>query len=277
MTILRREDYPEQLPRPEAVLAYQLELWGKSRDVAGTDIPWGDDVYQRVAVYPASEPNGTTFAFIHGGRWTSGHKEAMAFMAPGFHAAGITFASLGHRLAPNSYDEGFPDLCSGLACLASNAERFDCDPGRIFVGGHSSGGHYAAQLAVTGDWQSRHGLPRDVIKGCLPISGVYDVSSDADFDDWPPPCLKEGDDGREKSPQYRVAEIPPPFLVTWGGEDYPFLIPQAKEFARALADSGGDVETLEVPGLTHFTVLGDGADPAGEWNRRAVAWITAHS
>ena len=195
----------------------------------------------------------------------------------GFHAAGITFASLGHRLAPNSYDEGFPDLCSGLACLASNAERFDCDPGRIFVGGHSSGGHYAAQLAVTGDWQSRHGLPRDVIKGCLPISGVYDVSSDADFDDWPPPCLKEGDDGREKSPQYRVAEIPPPFLVTWGGEDYPFLIPQAKEFARALADSGGDVETLEVPGLTHFTVLGDGADPAGEWNRRAVAWITAHS
>lgn len=277
MTLLRREDYPDQLPRPEPILAHQQELWKKSRDVEGTDIAWGDDIYQRIAIYPAPQPTGAVFAFIHGGRWTSGHKEAMAFMAPGFHAAGVTFASLGHRLAPNSYDEGFPDLCNGLACLSANVDRFGGDPNLIFVGGHSSGGHYAAQLSVTRDWQARHGLARDVIKGCLPVSGVYDVSSDADFADWPPPCLKEGDDGREKSPQYRIAEPPPPFLVTWGGEDYPFLIPQAKEFAKALADGGGEVESLEFPGLTHFTVLGEGADPSGPWTTRATAWISEHA
>ncbi|MBT7360749.1 MAG: alpha/beta hydrolase [Rhodospirillaceae bacterium] len=276
MALLKREDYPDQLPRPEAVLAYQQELWEKSRDVEGADVAWGDDIYQRVSIYPAPNPNGDVFAFIHGGRWTSGHKEAMAFMAPGFHAAGITFASLGHRLAPATYDDGFPDLCNGLACLSANVDRVGGDPQRIFIGGHSSGGHYAAQLAVTRDWQARHGLARDVIKGCLPISGVYDVSSEADFDDWPPPCLSDGDDGREKSPQYRIAETPPPSLVTWGSEDYPFLIPQGKAFAQALADGGGDVETLEIPGKTHFTVLGEGADPAGAWNKRAVSWISEH-
>ena len=148
MSLLTREDYPDQLPRPEPVLAFQQELWDKSRDVAGTDIAWGDDIYQRVAIYPAPEPTGAVLAFIHGGRWTSGHKEAMAFMAPGLHASGITFASLGHRLAPHSYEDGFPDLCNGLACLSANVDRFGGDPGRIFVGGHSSGGHYAAQLAA---------------------------------------------------------------------------------------------------------------------------------
>ncbi|MEP4377489.1 MAG: alpha/beta hydrolase [Alphaproteobacteria bacterium] len=276
MTLLRREDYPDQLPRPEAVLEYQQLLWDKSRDIEGTDIAWGDDIYQRVSIYPAPEPNGDVFAFIHGGRWTSGHKEAMAFMAPGFHAAGITFASLGHRLAPAKYEDGFPDLCNGLACLSANVDRVGGNPQRIFIGGHSSGGHYAAQLAVTRDWQARHGLSRDVIKGCLPISGVYDVSSDADFDDWPPPCLGEGDDGHEKSPLYRIAEVPPPFLVTWGSEDYPFLIPQAKAFAQAITDGKGEADTLEIPGKTHFTVLGDGADPAGAWNKRAVNWISQH-
>ena len=275
MPLLRREDYPPQVPRPEPILEFQSELWERSRDVEGVDIAWGDDIYQHISIYPADDPNGTVFTFIHGGRWSSGHKEAMAFMAPAFHDAGITFASLGHRLAPNHYEQGFSDICNGIACLAANVDRHAGDAHRIFVGGHSSGGHYAAQAAVTRDWQARHGLPRDVIKGCLPISGVYDVSSNADMDSWPPPCLEEGNDGWEKSPLYRLAETPPPFLVSWGSDDYPFLIPQAKEFASALAEAGADVETLEMAGETHFSVLGVGANPCGEWSRRAVDWIGA--
>ena len=275
MPLLRLEDYPPQQPRPEAILAVQNDLWERSRGIEGVDVAWGDDIYQHISIYPAPEPNGAVLAFIHGGRWTSGHKEAMAFMAPGFHAAGITFASLGHRLAPHQYDEGFPDLCNGIACLAANADRHGGDPHRIFVGGHSSGGHYAAQLAVTRDWQARHGLARDVIKGCLPISGVYDVSSTADYADWPPPCLAEGDDGYEKSPMHRLAETPPPFLVSWGSDDYPFLIPQAKAFATAVMDAGADVETLEMDGKTHFSVMGEGAEPGGVWSERATAWINA--
>ena len=275
MPLLILEDYPPQQPRPEAILAVQNDLWERSRGIEGVDVAWGDDIYQHISIYPAPEPNGAVLAFIHGGSWTSGHKEAMAFMAPGLHAAGITFASLGHRLAPHQYDEGFPDLCNGIACLAANADRHGGDPHRIFVGGHSSGGHYAAQLAVTRDWQARHGLARDVIKGCLPISGVYDVSSTADYADWPPPCLAEGDDGHEKSPMHRLAETPPPFLVSWGSDDYQFLIPQAKAFATAVMDAGADVETLEMDGKTHFSVMGEGAEPGGVWSERATAWINA--
>jgi arylformamidase len=273
MSLLRREDYPPQLPRPEPVLEFQASLWEASRGIAGIDVAWGDDIYQRVAIYPAPAPSGPVFAFVHGGRWTSGHKEAMAFMAPSFHAAGITFASIGHRLAPSLYDDGFSDICNGIACLVANVDRHGGNPGRLFLGGHSSGGHYAAQIAVTRDWQARQGLARDVIKGCLPVSGVYDVSKGA-FEDWPPPCLGEGDDGRAKSPNHRIDETPPPFLVAWGSDDYAFLIPQAKDFAAALDAAGGAVESLEVPGKTHFSVLGEGAAPGGLWAQRAVAWIS---
>lgn len=277
MGLLRLTDYPPQIPRPQASMDFQARAWELSEPVEGIDIAWGDDVYQRIALYPAENPNGTVFAFIHGGRWTSGYKETMGFVAPTFTKAGITFASLGHRLAPNHYAEGFHDVSNGIACLAKVAGEHGGDASKIFVGGHSSGGHYAAQLALTGDWQSGLGLPGDAIKGCLPVSGVYDVSQEGGMGDWPPPCLKEGQDGRAESPIHRIDGTPPPFLVGWGSDDYPFLIPQAKALAEALKAAGGDVETIELAGKTHFSVLIDGADEGGEWSEKALGWLKAHA
>ena len=47
------------------------------------------------------------------------------------------------------------------------------DPGRLFVGGHSAGGHLAALAALSKGWTEQRGLPDTVIRGALPISGTY--------------------------------------------------------------------------------------------------------
>ena len=74
---------------------------------------------------------------MHGGGWTNGYKEWMAFMAPAFTAAGVTFATVGYRLAPkNLFPAGVDDAIAALAWLHDNAAAFDCDPARIFLGGH---------------------------------------------------------------------------------------------------------------------------------------------
>jgi acetyl esterase/lipase len=60
-------------------------------------------------------PLGPLFIFIHGGGWTGGYKKTMAFMAPEFCRQGITFASLGYRLAPDHvFPVGLED-CAGIA------------------------------------------------------------------------------------------------------------------------------------------------------------------
>jgi hypothetical protein len=46
------------------------------------------------------------------------------------------------------------------------------DARRIFLGGRSAGGHLASLLAVRRDWQAVHGLPEDVLRGCISVSGV---------------------------------------------------------------------------------------------------------
>src|SRR5919109_634147 len=62
---------------------------------------------------------------------------------------------------------------AALTWVARNAGSFGGDAGRIYVSGHSSGGHQAGVLAAT-DWRSL-GLPADVVKGYVLISGMYDL------------------------------------------------------------------------------------------------------
>lgn len=275
MPLLKIEDYPPQVPRPKASAEYFKDVSALCQGIEGIDVAYGDDLYQHIALFVPEAPNGSVLAFIHGGRWSYGYKESAAFMAPAFNAAGITLASIGHRLSPHRYDAGFADVSRAIAWLANNVSDYGGDPERIFVSGHSSGGHYATQLAVTRDWQAREGVSRDVIRGCLPISGVYDLTLEGYKGEGRPPCISEGGDGRTESPVLRLHETPPPFLITWGSDDYPFLIPQAKTFATAVGDAGGNAESLELPGKTHFTVHSEGAAGKGGWTERALAWIAA--
>ncbi len=275
MPLMRIEDYPPQPPRAEASQAYQQTVNELSYGVDGIDVAYGDDIYQHIALFVPEAPNGQMLAYIHGGRWSYGYKESAAFMAPAFNDAGIIFASIGHRLFPNKYEAGFADVSRAIGWLSNHASDYGGDSQRIFVSGHSSGGHYASQLAVTRDWQSREGIARDVIRGCLPISGVYDLTEEGYRGQEPPPCLPEGADGRQESPLHRIKDKPPPFLITWGSDDYPFLIPQAQQFAQAVEDAGGEAETLELAGKTHFTVHSEGAAGDGAWTQKALSWISS--
>ena len=97
---MRIEDYPPQEPFSEFAMPYVEEVTRISEGHDGVDYFYGDDPYQGIALHVSETPNATVFAFIHGGGWTSGYREHMNFMAPGFLAAGVTFASIGYRLAP---------------------------------------------------------------------------------------------------------------------------------------------------------------------------------
>src|SRR5690606_18240698 len=106
--------------------------------------------------------------------------EWMAFMAPPLNEAGVSFASIGYRLAlQHVFPSGLDDAAAALRWLYEHAADYGYDRDRIFIGGHSAGGHYASLLAVRRDWQTGFGLPIDVVRGCLPVSGVYDFGAES--------------------------------------------------------------------------------------------------
>lgn len=264
------QHYPTQEPFSEAANAYHEEVARRGRDLGGEDIQYGGDPYQSILIFRPPAPNGTILAFFHGGGWTNGYKEWMAFMAPSFMAAGITFASVGYRLAPRVvFPVGFQDASAGVEWLSRNAARFDADPERVFVGGHSAGGHYAALMALTS--------LSNVVRGCLPISGVYDFGPDSGLT-VRPRFLGAPHSGNENlaSPILHVGAKAPPFLIAHGSDDFPHLIRQAERMEGALAAKNADVRRIILQGCNHFSASYVGGDRKGPWVPLALEWIADH-
>jgi arylformamidase len=70
-------------------------------------------------------------------------------------------------------DELVRQCRASIAWVWRHADSFNGDPGRLFVSGHSAGGHLVAMLMAT-DWPA-FGAPADVLKGGCGISGLYDL------------------------------------------------------------------------------------------------------
>ena len=266
------EDYPPQEPLSEVGRAFAEEVMRRAAGVEGTEQFYGDDPYQGITLHAPANPNGSVLAFVHGGGWTSGYKEHLDFMAPAFTDAGVVFASIGYRLAPRHvFPTGANDVASGIAWLHRHVAEYGGDPSRLFIGGHSAGGHYTALLAVRRDWQAALGLPEGVVRGCLPISGVYRFGEGSGLSAQPRFLGPEENDG-PASPIHNI-DATPPFLLAHGGDDFPHLMVQAEAMEGALADAGGDVERIALEGRNHFSACYAGGETDGPWVGRALAWM----
>lgn len=257
---MKLADYPPQEPLSEAGQAYSVECWRRSEGIAYREAAYGADPYQRVSVFDAQRPDGRILLFWHGGGWTSGYKEWLGFMAPAFTAAGVTFVSAGYRLAPQHvFPAALDDCLSALHWVAQNLK------GSVYIGGHSAGGHYAALIAARGGASK--------VKGCLPISGVYEFGEGSGLTMRPRFLGRDAATDRLASPRYQLAAPLPPFLVAYGTEDFPHLIPQAERFVEAVRAAGGRAEGLPMEGLTHFTASYAGGEAGGEWVGAALRFM----
>ncbi len=215
--------------------------------------------------------------FFHGGGWTNGYKEWMAFMAPALVAQGVTFVSAGYRLAPaHLFPVGLDDCADALAWVARNIDAYGGSAQRIFVGGHSAGGHYAALLAVSAAWRAERALRLNIVRGCLPVSGVYRFGADSGMAVRPRflGAVADGSAEAAASPLLHIdRSVCPPFLLTHGSRDFPHLINQAQQMAQALQDAGVPVQTQVLDDCDHFDASVACGDPGKPWVARATAWM----
>jgi acetyl esterase/lipase len=274
---MKLADYPPQEPLSALGASYQERVLARGAGIEGREFAYGDDPYQRLLVYPADAATGDVLVFFHGGGWTSGYKEWMAFMAPALQARGITLVTPGYRLAPGHlFPVGVDDAADALAWVHAHAAEHGGNARRIFVGGHSSGGHYAALLAATADWRRARGLPADVVRGCLPVSGVYLFDAESGLTMRPRFLgpAGEGDKAAAASPLLRIdSGACAPFLLSWGSRDFPHLIVQGRQMLEALQRAGVAAEAFVFEGADHFEAsLACGQVESG-WPDRASAWM----
>ncbi len=254
----------------EKALAWSKEVRREVR--CDLDLPYGADDRQKLDVYLPENPGSArmpVLMFLHGGYWVLGHKDTLGFMAPPITLAPAILVTAGYRLAPGAkYPEQVDDCRNALKWVYENISGYGGDPDRIFVGGHSAGGHLASLISLQRDRLPEFGLPQEVAKGCFPVSAVFDVTdSPADRRE---AFLSDPDHARGANPVYNTAGNTVPFFLEIGENDFPNLRNQHAAMLRSLESEGGRVEAMERLGHNHFEISLEHGHMGNPWSRQVV-------
>jgi arylformamidase len=235
------------------------------------DLAYGPTAAEKLDLIapPAGEgKRAPLMVFVHGGYWQNLDKRDCAALAPAFVKSGIAYATINYTLAPVAgLDEIVRQVRSCLAWLWRNAPQLGCDPNRIFVGGHSAGGHIAAMLAAT-DWTKLGGLPADLLKGAFAVSGIYDLEPIRLS--YQNPVLKLDEGTVRRNSPILLKPSTSRILLTVGEKEPEEFQRQQKEFAAAWKKHGAAVEIVDADRLHHFDILGKFGDPKHPIGRAAL-------
>src|ERR1700688_1171487 len=148
-----------------------------------------------------------------------------------------------------------------IAWTYKNAASFSGDTNRFYIGGHSSGGHLCGVALVT-DWQKDFGLPADMVKGGLCMSGMYDMkpvrlSKRSSY-------VKFTDDMEQAMSSLRqLDQLRAPIIVTYGTNETPEFQRQSRDFAAAVKAAGKPIELIEGPNFNHLEMCESLGNPYG--------------
>lgn len=219
---------------------------------ARLDIAYGATPRERLDFFPCGRPGAPTVVYIHGGYWQFNDKEPYAFFGESLLPAGFNLVLVEYTLAPAArMDRIVAEIRRSLAWVIDHAGELGVDPARVFVAGHSAGGHLTAMAMNE---------PR--VAGGIAISGIFDLE---------PIRLnylneKLGLDVAEaqrNSPMLHLPSRAAPLVVTVGLDELPELVRQSKEYAEAWQKAGLKGRYLPVPGHEHFSILEELAKPDG--------------
>ena len=216
------------------------------------DLRYGGEPRQRLDFFACGTSGAPTLAYIHGGYWQLNDKEPYAFLGETLLPAGFNLALLEYTLAPAArMDQIVAEVRAAVAWVIDHADELGGDPRRVFVAGHSAGGHLTA--AAMGDAR---------VAGGLAISGIYDLE---------PIRLNylndklglDADEAARNSPILHLPSSAAPLVVSVGLDELPELIRQSEEYWAAWHGKGLPGQYVPLTGHEHFSILEELAQPSG--------------
>ena len=241
-----------------------LKVLGKPERVA-----YGAAEIEKVDIYKTRRANAPVMIYLHGGAWRNGRSAQNAYLAEPFVKAGAHFINVEfNNVGEVDGDIGpMVDQCRrAVAWIYRNAASFGGDPNALYLSGHSSGGHLAGCVVIT-EWE-KQGLPRDILKGALLGSGMYDLK---------PPrrsarsrYVKFTDAMEEAlSAQRHLDRIHTPLVLVHGTLETPDFQRQTRDFHAALRVAGKPVTLIIAKGHNHFELGESLGNPYGVMGRAA--------
>jgi len=234
-------------------------------------VAYGPTPSETLDIFPAEKLCSPIHIFFHGGYWHSLTSRDFAFVAEGLVRNGIMAVLVNYPLCPSvNIDEIVRQSRAAAAWTYRNAEDFDGNPERISVSGHSAGGHLTGMLLST-DWEKNHGLPPNLIKGFLPVSGLFDLKP-FPFSWLQPKLLLTSEQVLRNSPVFLKPVYTPHVMVAVGADESHEFQRQSKNYTIFLQKHGVHAEYLSMPGKNHFNIIHDFLGDGGPLGKKIIEW-----
>ncbi len=256
-----------------------FEEWDRRSQQTRRELPgelnvaYGSHPLETMDIFFSGQPNAPLLVFIHGGYWQGLDKNQFSHIADGFVKAGVATAVVNYGLAPDvNMDEIVRQNHKALAWIWHQGNNFGYDPDRIYVCGHSAGGHLAVLLAAT-DWASfDQALPPHLINGICAVSGIFDLE---------PIRLCYLNDvlgmdvtvSKRNSPLYNLPDKPIPLILAVGELETDEFHRQTQIFAKSWRSKGFPVDIIHMAGFHHYSVVNEIARAKSPLNQALLGQI----
>lgn len=204
------------------------------------------DVY-----FPKDTTNVSTIVWFHGGGLEFGEKQ----LPEGLLEKGVVVVTVNYRMHPKvKHPVYIEDAAAAVAWTFKNIEKYNGDPKKIFVTGHSAGGYLANMVGLDKGYLEKHEIDANDIAGLIPFSGHtithFTIRKERGIKGTQPIIDKY-------APLFHVRNDAPPMLLITGNREKELLgrYEEVAYFYRMMkVVEHPDVELMELDGYGHNMV-----------------------
>lgn len=202
--------------------------------------------------------------FIHGGSWYKGNKDLYWWLGRNLAKKGVVAVIINYPLAPKAKYEQIASACAlSLKWVKENIQKYCGNADKIFVMGHSVGGHLAELINADTTYFAQ-------IKIANPIKGI--ILNDAfglDMYEYMTKAKKDQSyyifqnaitanqaEWKKSSPLTYIKQVKTPHLLFYGSKTYDIIQMQTKRIDEELKEQNIAVNMHVVEGRTHIPMIG---------------------
>lgn len=223
-----------------------------------------DNSAKELNVFTPSQKNELkpVFIFVHGGNWNSGNKKLYSYFGNRMARKGVVTVIPDYPKSPKAgFNEMAEDIAAAVKWTKENITAYGGDSNRIFISGHSAGGHLAALVSIKEEYFKSEGIANPV-KGIILIDAagldMYGYLKEEH--------LPEGDTylntfsnnaatWKAASPIYFLHNSMPPMLIYQGGKTYPSISSSNEKFTDSLKKYKVKFSYQVLPGKKHVPMI----------------------
>ena len=207
------------------------------------DLAYGENAKQILDVVTSGKCNRSPVViFVHGGSWRWGQKDYHRSIGKQLARNGILFITIDYRLYPEVKFPSFPeDVALSVKWARENVSKFGGDKDKVFLMGHSAGGHSVSLVGLDSQYLKKCGGELDWIKGVIPMACPFQFDPSKEF------LYRNLFPSEIPAEQMMPMSIKtktgiPPFFIMHGFFDPIIRHEVAYDFTRKINEAGGDAE-----------------------------------